>query len=100
MILDSCKDSMFEDVKIKGNWSSGDAINNSDVGLQLNNLSSSVETKNNSFKNCKFSNISYAVQSDWDTNNNNWHDCEFFNLGYGIGFGTNLLSFRPYFRKW
>ena len=92
MILDSCKDSMFEDVKFKGNWSSGDAINNSDVGLQLNNLSSSVETKNNSFKNCKFSNISYAVQSDWDTNNNNWHDCEFFNLGYGIGFGTNLLS--------
>ena len=47
MILDSCKDSMFEDVKFKGNWSSGDAINNSDVGLQLNNLSSSVETKNN-----------------------------------------------------
>ena len=92
MILDSCKDSMFEDVKFKGNWSSGDAINNSDVGLQLNNLSSTVETKNNSFKNCKFSNISYAVQSDWDTNNNNWHDCEFFDLGYGIGFGTNLLS--------
>ncbi len=92
MILDSCKDSMFEDVKFKGNWSSGDAISNSDVGLQLNNLSSTVETKNNSFKNCKFSNISYAVQSDWDTNNNNWHDCEFFDLGYGIGFGTNLLS--------
>ncbi len=92
MILDSCKDSMFEDVKFKGNWSSGDAINNSDVGLQLNNLSSTVETKNNSFRNCKFSNISYAVQSDWDSNNNNWHDCEFFDLGYGIGFGTNLLS--------
>ena len=92
MILDSCKDSMFEDVKFKGNWSSGDAINNADVGLQLNNLSSTVETKNNSFKNCKFSNISYAVQSDWDSNNNNWHDCEFFDLGYGIGFGTNLLS--------
>ena len=92
MILDSCKDSMFEDVKFKGNWSSGDALSNSDVGLQLNNLSSTVETKNNSFKNCKFSNISYAVQSDWDTNNNNWHDCEFFDLGYGIGFGTNLLS--------
>lgn len=92
MILDSCKDSMFEDVKFKGNWSSGDAINNSDVGLQLNNLSSTVESKNNSFKNCKFSNISYAVQSDWDSNNNNWHDCEFFDLGYGIGFGTNLLS--------
>ena len=92
MILDSCKDSMFEDVKFKGNWSSGDAINNSDVGLQLNNLSSTVETKNNSFKNCKFSNLSYAVQSDWDSNNNNWHDCEFFDLGYGIGFGTNLLS--------
>ena len=92
MILDSCKDSMFEDVKFKGNWSSGDTINDSDVGLQLNNLSSTVETKNNSFKNCKFSNTSYAVQSDWDTNNNNWHDCEFFDLGYGIGFGTNLLS--------
>lgn len=92
MILDSCKDSIFEDMKFKGSWVTGNAISTTDVGLQLNNLSSTVETKNNTFKNCKFSSIGYGLQSDWDTNNNNFKDCEFSDLGYGIGFGTNLLS--------
>ena len=53
LTLDCCKDSIFEDVRIKGPWLSGDAFGN-DVGIELNNLSlvsSVVETKNNTFRN-------------------------------------------------
>jgi hypothetical protein len=92
LVLDSCKNSIFEDIKVMGNWESGNAISNDQIGIELNNLSSSVETKNNSFTNCSFSNFSYGVQSDWDIHNVNWKDCEFCDNGYGVGFGTGLTS--------
>jgi hypothetical protein len=53
LVLDCCKDSIFEDIRIKGPWVSGNAFS-TDVGITMNNLSlvsSVVETRNNSFKN-------------------------------------------------
>ena len=97
LVLDCCKDSVFEDIQIKGPWVSGNAFS-TDVGLELNNLSlvsSVVETKNNNFKNIKVNGFTYAVSSDWDTNNHSWTDCNFYNLGYGIAFGTNLETLDP-----
>ena len=44
MILDSTKNSIFEDVKVKGAWRQAMQLI-TDIGLQLNNLSTSVETK-------------------------------------------------------
>ena len=92
MILDSTKNSVFEDVKVKGAWISGSAISSTDIGIQLNNLSTTVASSNNTFINCSFSNLSYGMQSDWDIHNNNIKDCEFCDSGYGIGFGTGLVS--------
>ena len=97
LILDCCKDSIFEEIHIKGPWTSGDALS-TDVGIELNNLSlvaSVVETRNNSFKNVTVNGFTYAVSSDWDTNSNNFIDCDFFDLGYGIAYGTNLVSLDP-----
>jgi len=97
LILDCCKDSIFEDVRIKGPWTSGDALS-TDTGLELNNLSlvsSVVETKNNSFKNVTVNGFTYGISSDWDTNNNNWIDCDFYDLSYGFAFGTNLITLDP-----
>ena len=94
LILDCCRDSVFEDIRIKGPWTSGDALS-TDVGLEMNNLSlvsSVVETRNNTFRNVTINGFTYAVSSDWDINNNNWIDCDFFDLGYGITFGTNLIT--------
>lgn len=92
LVLENCKDSVFKDVKLSGPWESGDAVSTSDVGLEMNSLSGTVETKNNIFDNCTVNGFSYAVSSDWDTHNNIWKDCKFYDASYGIAFGTNLLT--------
>ena len=92
LVLDNCKDSMFDDVKVKGPWVSGDAANAGLIGIELNSLNSTVETKNNSFINCKIEGFDYGVSSDWDTNSMHWKDCDFSNCAYGIVLGTNLVS--------
>lgn len=97
LILDCCKDSTFEDIRIKGPWTSGDAFS-TDTGLKMNNLSlvsSVVETRNNSFRNVTINGFTYGISSDWDINNNNWIDCDFFDLGYGCAFGSNLTTLDP-----
>ncbi len=92
LVLNSCKDSSFTDVKVLGAWSSGDAVTATDIGIEINNLSSTVESKNLEFDGCTFHGFSYGVQSDWDIHNNKWSDCQFAECAYGIGFGTGLSS--------
>ena len=97
LILDCCRDSIFEDIRIKGPWTSGDALS-TDVGLEMNNLSlvsSVVETRNNSFRKVTVNGFTYGISSDWDTNTNNFIDCDLFDLGYGFAFGTNLVTLDP-----
>jgi hypothetical protein len=97
LVLDCCKDSTFEDIRIKGPWVSGTSFS-TDVGIELNNLSlvsSVVETRNNSFKNITINGFTYAVSSDWDTNSNKFIECTFQELGYGFAFGTNLITLDP-----
>ena len=92
LVLDNCKNSVFKDIKFSGPWVSGGAVAVTDVAIQLNSLSGSVETKNNVFENCTVNGFAYAVISDWDTHNNSWSNCEFYDLAYGIAFGTQLIS--------
>lgn len=91
-VLNSTKDSKFSNVKIKGAWTSEDSIDTFNSAFVLNNLSASVQTKNNVFYNCFVENMSYAVYSDWDTNFNEWRDCTFYNLGLGFAFGLGVTS--------
>ena len=98
LVLDCCKDSLFEDIKISGPWLSGSSVSTSEVGIELNNLSllsSVVETKNNTFKNVTVNGFSYAVSSDWDTHHNTWSECNFNNVYHGFAFGSNLLTLNP-----
>jgi hypothetical protein len=92
LILNNCKDSTFRDVKFSGPWVSGNAVATTDVAIEMNNLSTTVETKNITFDNCTINGFSYAVASEWDTHNNLWINCDFYNLAYGIAFGTQLNS--------
>ena len=90
LILQDCKDSLFRDVEIKGPWVSGNAVATTDVGIEMNSLSGSVETKNNIFENCRVSGYSYGISSDWDIHNNIWDNCSFVDCSYGFAFATNL----------
>lgn len=91
LILQNCIDSVFEEIKIKGPWVSGASIGATDIGLQLNSLSGSVESRNNKFTSCIFEGFSYAVSSDWDINYNVWQNCTFKTLGYGVVFGKDTV---------
>jgi hypothetical protein len=92
LVLNNCKDSVFKDIKFSGPWTSSDSVAVTDVAIEMNSLSGSVETKNNVFEDCTVNGFSYAVISDWDIHNNLWSNCDFYDLAYGIGFGTQLLS--------
>lgn len=97
LVLECCKDSIFEDLRISGPWVSSDTFA-TDAGILLDNLSlvsSVVETKNNLFKNVIVNGFTYGVSSDWDISNNNWIDGRFHNLGYGIALGSNLITLDP-----
>jgi len=73
-------------------WVSGGAVAVTDVAIEMNSLSGSVETKNNVFEDCTLNGFAYAVISDWDIHNNSWTNCEFSNLSYGLAFATQLVS--------
>lgn len=93
LVLQNCVNSEFEDIKIKGSWEIGDTIPTdfgSDIGLEINSLSGTVESKYNIFKKIIFENWAYAVMSNWDIDNNIWSECEFNTAGHGIAFGVDM----------
>ena len=98
LVLQSCRDSIFRDVKMLGPWESGETIPtdySTDIGLQLNQLSGSVKTQNNLFERCEVVGFAYGVISNWDINNNHWRDCIFESLGYGMIFGVDMVLGAP-----
>ena len=96
MILDSCRDSNFSNIKINGNWLIGDIVptdttTTSDIALSLNSKNGGVESSNNTFYRCDFENFGYGVVSNWDINDNIINQCNFTTLGYGIAFGKDMV---------
>jgi hypothetical protein len=97
LVLQSCRDSVFENIKISGSRELGAAITKNDVAVQLNSLSSIVTCKNNKFKGIRVQNTSYAVYSDFDITENKWEHCDFERLAYGFVFGeSSVIGTGPY----
>ena len=92
LILDSCKDSSFSDIKFKGPWLSGAGVSADSIGLEINSLNGTVESKDNSFHDCSFNGFSYGVYSDWDIHNCNFKDCSFDLNYHGVALGVGLAS--------
>jgi hypothetical protein len=88
LYLKSCRDSSFKDIKIKGYWQSGDAIDSTVAGLRLDSLSTLVTCDANKFENIEFVGLDAGVSSDFDITNNIWENCKFETLGYGVVFGA------------
>ena len=96
MVLQSCRDSSFEDIILRGNFANGDStgvdstppgVMDFQTGIQINALSSAVTSKDNIFHNITFENLDYGIISKYDISNNIWENCLFRNLGYGVMFG-------------
>lgn len=98
LVLQSCRDSLFRNIKIAGPWVSGDTIPaglDNDIALQLNSLSGSVSSNSNVFENCEVVGFAIGVSSSWDIKNNTFDRCIFRSLGHGFALGTNMLLGAP-----
>ena len=95
LVLQSCRDSYFQDLTILGAWTSSDAIpvdssTTTSIGLSLNSKNGGVESVRNEFTNCHVQGWAYGIVSNWDINDNVFTTCNFGALGYGVAFGKNM----------
>jgi hypothetical protein len=95
LILENCRDSIFNDIKIVGAWTASDMLQTDVVGITLNSLSGAVSSDNNKFEKLKVANFSYCFESSWDITGNLFHQCNFDNSYYGIVLGQNLIPGDP-----
>ena len=96
LVLQSCRDSRFDDLVIVGPWRIPNAIPEDstatfDIGLSLNSKNGGVETVRNEFTNCHVDGFAYGIVSNWDINDNVFTTCNFSTLGYGVAFGKDML---------
>ena len=91
MQLDCVRDSVFENIKFDGYWTSGD--NALCTGIKMN-VFGAVLCENNIFRNIKFINLVYAVFAKQDILNNLFEDCSVGGIdtpcrqGFVLGLGA------------
>lgn len=94
LVLQNCRNSIFENIKIKGPWVIGQTIPTdyqSDIGIEINSKSGSVGSGYNQFINCYVEGWAYGVLSNWDITYCNFDTCTFDQLGQGINFGSDMV---------
>jgi len=91
--LDCVKESLFEHVKVVGNW--GGVYNAGSIGITLNALSSLVTCKSNQFDDVSVTGFSYGVVSQTDIVNNIFRNSYFTNLRQGFVLGTTSNGSTP-----
>ena len=89
--LVSCKDSIFENLKITSTWTIGDNLRTS-AGIKLTSHSAQVGSNNNTFNNISINGFSDCVYSDYAIQYNLWSNCSFGLSDVGIYFGNNTIS--------
>ena len=97
--LDAVKDSIFENLNLRGDWAS--SLNALSRGIYMQAVSSIVTCERNIFKNIKFEKFSYAVSTLSDIRYNSFIDCyvtdayQGFSLGVGANGSTSGQQFGP-----
>ena len=89
--LQSCRESVFDDISIEGGWTSGSSHLANQVGIRMACLSTAVNTIRNTFRNITVKGFARAVESKYDIENNLWDKCIFETLGYGFVFGDGTI---------
>ena len=92
ILLESCKDSIFKDLIITGNFENGDIVDSAEniaIEMTIGGTSGEAVSNNNYFENITISDFSYGVVSEYDISGNIWTGCRFYHLGHGVRFGEN-----------
>jgi len=85
--LDAVRDSVFENIKLEGDYDVLGTPNALATGIQMNAVSSLVTCENNIFKNVKFSKFYYAMYAKQDILNNTFDKCRLDNIRQGFALG-------------
>lgn len=91
LTLQSCRDSIFKNIKIVSYWYNQDTIDTQSIGVKLNSLSGAVTCSKNLFENVVVERFAHGIYSDWDVYNNTFDNCHFNILGYGVLFGYTTI---------
>lgn len=89
LLLESCTDSIFDDLKLQGTWTSGTGLTITDAAIKLSALSTPVTCSRNKFSNIEIVGFSYGFESRYDITNNHVDDCVLQTVGCGVLFGRN-----------
>ena len=87
--LQSVRNSIFRNLKITNDWTVGDALDGSNIAIQLNSFSSPVTCRDNIFENIEIAGFSYGIESRYDITDNLFSNINIDNVAFGIVFGYN-----------
>ena len=86
-VLNECRDSYFGDIRILGQWRSGDAVNLSSTAFRLNNITTPVTCHSNIFERVYIEGFAFGVYARGDVYDNSWDECRFIQNAYSVVFG-------------
>lgn len=89
MRLESCVDSLFENIEFLGQWNTGDGIANDYTAVKLNAQTAAVTSSSNTFLNCDFYGFVNAVFSDYDISYNRFVNGKIDVCAQGFVLGTD-----------
>ena len=89
--LQSCRDSHFYDLKLKGYWD-GDGDQATSIGINLKSFSGSVRSNANLFENVDIEGFAYGINSSHDIENNKFRAMKFNTLLIAVRLGFNMTE--------
>lgn len=87
--LQSCRDSHFYNLKLKGYWD-GDGDQPESIGFNLKSFSGAVRSNANLFENIDIEGFAYGINSSFDIENNKFRAIKFNTLLNAVRLGANM----------
>jgi len=91
LLLQSCKNSVFENLEFEGNWTSSFSSSTDYPAIKMTSASSLVTCDQNEFRNIDIKNFVSGFYSDFDIKYNIFDNCSVINAHRGLSFGVNSI---------
>lgn len=90
LFLKNVQESIFKDLRLKGNWTITDPISAS--GINIQSSSDVTSSRENIFEACEIHQFGYGILSEYNVHDNVFDKMIFKDLGKGINFGVSISS--------
>jgi hypothetical protein len=91
VLLQSCRNSVFEDLELLGNWESSFSVSTDYPAFKMTAASSLVTCDQNEFRNIDIKNFVSGFYSDFDIKYNIFDNCAVTNAHRGFSFGVSTV---------